>query len=125
VEPEAINDLTGTHLKAENIYMPDFLAKQIAQRIAALLQEDNYKKYFKIEKSEGKYEGKKFVFEYSLTKISEPKNPVDYKQEILHTIAYCVKTYEFKDFSEVEINDAMDQSKIILSMQAIWAINPQ
>lgn len=122
VEPNAIGDSTGEHLQAEEIKLSDFLANQMAQRIAAFFQDENYKKYFKIEKTEGKYENKKFTFEYSVTQEANPPAPLDYKKEILNIIAYCLQTYEFKYFEEVEINDLIDQSKVILSRASIYAI---
>lgn len=121
IAPEAIGDVTGAHLQFYDIRLTDFLAELIAQRIGAQFQEEERKKYFKIEKSEGKFSNDTFIFEYSIKRILESPKEIDMRKEILDTVAYCVKTYEFRDFSFVEINDLITQDRLILSKAAIWA----
>ncbi len=119
---EAIKDLTGLHLKAYDITLPDFLANQIAQRINTYFQEAARKKYFKVEKSDGAFNNGNFIFDYSINQISNPPQKIDIVKEILKIISYCLKTYEFRAFSSVEINGASSQDKITLSKEAIWVI---
>lgn len=119
--PEAVGDVTGEHLKAYDIKLSDFLAEQIAQRISIQFQEESLKKYFRIRDSRGRFLSDTFVFEYSIEQISNPEKEIDIKKEILNTITYCIKTYEFKDFSTVEIIDLFTQSKSVLNQAAIWA----
>ncbi len=127
-DPEAINDLTGKHIKAYDITLPDFLANQITQRISIYFQDETQKKYFKIEKIGGKFDSSNFdkgnfIFDYSINQISNPEKKINIAKEILKIIAYCLRTYEFKDFSIVELNDAVSsQNNVILNKEALWAI---
>lgn len=121
LSPDAIGDKEGGHLQAYDIKLPDFLAEQIAQRIGAQFQEETFKKYFKIEELSGKFNNGAFIFEYSIKQISKPQKKIDIQEEILKTITYCIKTYEFKDFSSVGINNLLIQDRVILNRQAVWA----
>ncbi len=135
--PDAIKDLTGQHLKAYDITLPDFLADQITQRINIYFQNETHKKYFKIEKIEGKFDSSNltfekssgnfnkgnFIFNYSINQISKPAQEINITKEILKIIAYCFKTYEFKDFSNVGLNDLSNtKNNVTLNREAIWAI---
>lgn len=117
--PEAIGDKTGTHLNAYDIKLPNFLADQIAQRIGAYFQAEDLKKYFKVEKSTGAFSNNTFTFEYSIEKISPPPKEIDIQKEILDTITYCIRTYEFKDFAMVELKDLVTQDKLLLNRAVI------
>jgi len=120
-EPLAINDTTGSHLQAYDVKMPDFLSEQIAQRIGARFQNEELKKYFKVDASEGSFINNVFLFTYSIERIVKSDKEIDTKKEILDIITYCIKTYEFKDFSTIELNDAGKKEKTILNKAAIWA----
>ena len=120
LSPEASGDKIGTHLIAADIRLPDFLAMQIAQRIVILLQDDKFKKYLKIKNVEGKFNEGTFSFDYDIEQIALPDRQIDLKREMLKTIAYCIRTYEFKDFSDVEINDLKMNDKTIFSKAALW-----
>lgn len=110
--PEAIGDKTGLHFTPYDITMPDFLKEQIAQRIAAHFQNEELKKYFKVDKSDGKFEDGVFSFEYTIEEIAKPKTKIKEKNEILKIIAYCLKTYEFTDFSGISIKDLRTDEKL-------------
>ncbi len=117
--PEAVGDTTGYHFLPYNIRMEDFLAEQIAQRIGARFQDDELKKYFKVEKSEGKFDDGVFSFEYSITQTAKTEKPVNIKNEILKIITYCLKTYDFTDFSSVSLTDLHTHEKIELNKTAL------
>ena len=119
--PDAINDKNGTHLKSSDIRLADFLAEQIAQRIAVQFQEEGFKKYFKVGKTEGRFIDRNFIFEYSIEQIAQPEKKINILKEILNTITYCIKTYEFRDFSRVVITDLITADKLILNQQEIWS----
>jgi len=119
--PEAIGDKTGTHIQAYDIKLPEFLAEQMAQRIGARFNEEGLKKYFKIEKSDGKFLNNTFILEYSIQQISKPNKEINIKEEVLNIITYCIKTYDFKDFSMLELTDLTTGNKLTLSNAAIWA----
>jgi hypothetical protein len=121
LSPEAIGDKTGEHLRATDISLPNFLAMQIGQRIALLIQQDTFSKYFKIKKIDGKFNDGIFSFDYDIEQIATPIKPIDLKKEMLKTIAYCIRTYDFQDFSDVEINDLAMNDKSIFSKAAIWS----
>ena len=120
LSPEAVGDKTGTHLRAMDIRLPDFLAMQISQRIASSLQQDTFKKYLNVKKFDGKFNEGTFSFDYDIKQIALPDKQTDLKKEMLKIIAYCIRTYEFKDFSDVEINDLEMNDKTIFSKAAIW-----
>lgn len=121
--PEAIGDSTGKHLKIYDITLPDFLANQIAQRINIYFQDEAHKKYFKIEKISNKTAEGSFIFDYSINQISKPAQEINITNEILKIIAYCFKTYEFKDFTAVELNDLSGpKNNVILNKEAVEAI---
>ncbi|MFH1458738.1 MAG: hypothetical protein ABIG31_06245 [Candidatus Omnitrophota bacterium] len=121
MSPEAVGDQTGYHIEGSDIHLPDFLAEQITQRFAAEFQNENLKKYFEMEKSEGLFQDGVFVFEYSLKEISKPPEGLDARDKMLDVIAYCIKAYEFKDFTEVQLLDLQTQDKINLNRGSIWA----
>jgi len=120
LEPMAIDDYKGTHLKAMDIKMPYFLAMQIAQRISGFFQSEGNKNNFKIDKMEGRFVNGSFIFDYSITQIANLQNKIDIKKEILKIIAYCVKTYDFREFNSVELTNLITKDKLILNQAAIW-----
>mgnify|MGYP001584891944 FL=1 len=119
--PQAIGDSSGEHLNAYDVKLPDFLAEQIGQRIGARFQEEEWKKYFKVDKSEGRFANNTLIVEYSISEIAKPNKEIDIREEMLNIIAYCLKSYEFKDFSGIELSDLAKQDKLILGSQAILA----
>jgi len=121
IAPTAIKDTGAEHLDAYDIKLQDFLAEQIAQRIAVQFQEEGFKKYFKVTKTEGGFIDRDFIFEYSIEQIAQPENKINILREILNTITYCIKTYEFRDFSRVVITDLITQDKLVLNQQEIWS----
>jgi len=120
ISPETIGDTTGMHLEAVDITMSDFLAEQIAQRIGGKFQDESLKKYFKVAKSDGRFNSGTFIFDYSIEKLAPPEKEIDIRKEILKIVTYCIQTYEFKNFETVEINDTLTQDKLILSRAQIW-----
>jgi hypothetical protein len=119
INPEAVQDTVGRHMKFYNIRLPDFLAQQMVQRISVKFQEESLKKYFKMEKVDGIFNNDAFILEYSIKPLAKPDKTIDVTEEILDTITYCIKIYEFQDFSRVEINDLVTQDKIVLNKAAI------
>ncbi len=121
INPEAINDTTGRHLEALEIYLPDFLAEQIAARIGSHFQGEGLKGSFKVEKVDGVFKDDKFIFEYSINQTQALKNKIDFQNEILKIAAYCIKTYEFKDFSTVELKDLLSSQDTVVGKDFIWS----
>lgn len=121
VAPEAIGDTTGEHLLTDDIKLADFLAEEIAQRIAMRFNEEDLKNYFKVEKSSGEFKDNIFSFEYAIKQLSEPPKKIRVLKEILNMVAYCIKTYEFKDFSCVQIKDGDSGDKLIVDKAEILA----
>ncbi len=119
--PEAVGDSTGKHIEAYDIQLPEFLAEQIAQRVGAQFQGEDLKKYFQIEKSEGSFKAGRFIFEYSMKQVLPAPASLDPKEKIIDTITYCIRSYGFKDFSEVELSDLLTKAKLNLSRGAILA----
>jgi hypothetical protein len=121
IAPETIGDTEGKHLKFYDIKLGDFLAEQIAQRINVQFQHEGRNKYFKVKKSQGAFRDDKFIFEYDIEQIAGTEQKTDIKKEILETIGYLLKSYEFKDFLVIEINDLASNDKLVLSRVAIWS----
>jgi len=121
VSPMAVGDKTGAHLVVYDIKWPDFLAEQITQRIGNQFQGENLNKYFKINKLQGIFNKNAFIFEYSIEKSSSPPQKIDIQQEIVKIVSFCLKTYEFKNFSLVEIRDLLTRENVILSRAQVWA----
>lgn len=110
--PEAVGDKTGFHFIPYDMTITEFLKEQIAQRIAARFQNEGLKSYFKVERSEAEFKEGVFSFEYSIEEIAKPKTKIKVRNEILKIIAYCLKTYEFNDFSGISINDLRSKEKL-------------
>ena len=121
VAPEAVGDTSGIHFLPYNIKKEDFLAEQIAQRLGAYFQNDELKNYFKVDKSDGKFSDGVFYFEYSISPTTKPKNTIDIKNEALKIVSYCLKTYEFTDFSGITLKDLYTLDELHLSKTAILA----
>ncbi|MBU0709637.1 MAG: hypothetical protein KJ793_02875, partial [Candidatus Omnitrophica bacterium] len=125
--PAAIADTTGEHIQAYDIGFQDFLAALIAQRIRAKFQDENWKEYFEVEKSNGYFADNILLFEYSIKQIKPADEEIDIKQEILKIISYCVDTYEFQGFGEVRLTNLLNQDTVVLNQAAILAqpTNPE
>ncbi|OGX23229.1 MAG: hypothetical protein A3K54_01170 [Omnitrophica WOR_2 bacterium RBG_13_44_8] len=119
--PGAVQDTTGSHVRAYDIRLGDFLAQQIAQRVAIYFQGDELKKYFKVEKSEGAFSDGRFIFAYYIKPVLRPQENINVIKEVLNTFTYCIKTYEFRDFMTLEINDLVTQDRLVLSRQEVLA----
>jgi intein/homing endonuclease len=90
VAPEVIGDKAGITINYRNITMPDFIASQILNRIRLKFQKP------------------------------EVKQNADVDKEVEKIVAVTVKTYDFKDFSEAELNNLISNKRLILNRAAIW-----
>lgn len=117
---QAIKDASGSHLKFYNITLPDFLTQQMVQRLTVKLQAEELKNNFKIEKIDGIFNDGAFILEYS-AKSLEPAKPFDIMKEFLNIVNYCVKAYDFRDFSRVEINDLLTGDRMILDKATLYS----
>jgi len=125
ISPESINDTTGFHFIPYDITITEFLADQIAQRIGAQFQEEEIKDNFKVEKSEGKFSDGVFYISYSITQVSKPKHKINIRKEMLNTAAYCLKTYEFKNFTGVTLIDLVTQERVDYDRKEVLEIIKQ
>ncbi len=91
ISPAIVGDKEGLHLDYQDITMQNFIAAQIRQRIKLKFQKPE------VDKS------------------------ADIDKEILKIVVYTLKTYSFKDFSSVELNNLLTNNKIILNQAAVWA----
>jgi len=90
ISPELIGDKEGLHINYKDITLEEFLLVQIQHRIKLKFQKPEVNKNADIDK------------------------------EIIKIIEYTIKTYDFKDFSAVELNNLLNNSRIILNQAAIW-----
>lgn len=91
LDANIIGDKEGAHLIYKNITMKDFLTEQIRYRIKLKFQK------------------------------AEVDRGADIDKEIIKVIVYTLKTYNFKDFSGVELNNLLTKNKITLNQAAVWA----
>jgi len=109
----AIGDTTGKHLKLYDIKLPEFLSRQIVQRVRMLFQEEPVKNYFSLKDASAGFQNNIFTFEYSMVKKAEsPKKP-NISKDIFQIITYCFKSYDFKDFFRVEIKDLLGDTSAV------------
>lgn len=91
VSEEIIGDKEGNHLQYKKISLKEFLCKQIQHRINLKFQKP------------------------------EVEKDADINKEVVKIVAFTLKAYGFKDFSEIELNDLAGQKKTSLNQAAIWA----
>ena len=120
---DAKGDVRGDHLKVYDIKLPEFLSRQIAQRVRMLFQEEAIKKYFSLKDVSAGFRDRVFAFEYSMDKKAEPKEKPDIPRAILNIIAYCFKSYDFKDFSRVKIKDLQGGAINVYDSRDVQAIS--
>lgn len=114
INPKALEDEEGKHLKIFDLKLAQFLAEQIAQRIGIKFSEEE----LEVNESKGTFTDDTFKFEYD---ISEEKG-IDLKREILKIISYVIRNYDFKDFLLVEIQDLRTKDRTVLSREALREI---
>jgi hypothetical protein len=90
ISADIIGDKEGNHLRYEELTLEDFIAKQIDHRIKLKFQKP------------------------------EVDTNVDIDKEIIKIVVHTIKTYELRDFTAVELNNLMNNSKIILNQGAVW-----
>lgn len=89
ISPQIIGDKDGFRLDYREIPLEEFIGRQIQHRIKLKFQKPEVDKNADIDK------------------------------EILKVIVYTLKTYGFKDFSGVELNNLLTDNKIILNQKAV------
>jgi len=91
IVPEAVGDKEGTYVQYKKITLDEFIAAQIEQRIGLKFQKPEVDKNANIDK------------------------------EIINASVFTIKTYNFHDFTSVELNNQNTSNKIILNNAAVWA----
>ncbi|MBU1998192.1 MAG: hypothetical protein ABIG46_06570 [Candidatus Omnitrophota bacterium] len=89
--PNIIGDKRGSSLEYRDITLEEFVASQIRHRIG-----------LKFQKPEVSYDA-------------------DIDKEIIKIIINTIKIYGVRDFSAVELNNLLNNSKVTLNREAIWA----
>ncbi|MCX5701985.1 MAG: hypothetical protein NTW64_03280 [Candidatus Omnitrophica bacterium] len=89
ISADIIGDKEGNHLRYGELTLEDFIAKQIDHRIKLKFQKP------------------------------EVDTNVDIDKEIIKIVVHTIKTYELRDFTAVELNNLMNNSKIILNQGAV------
>ncbi len=89
--PELIGDRGGVNVAYRDITMRDFLLSQIRHRVKLRFQKP------------------------------EAKKGVDIDKEVLKIVAFTIKTYDFRDFSELELDNLATNNKTVLNRAALWA----
>lgn len=89
--PEIFADTYGLHVKYKDITWEDFLSGQIKHRIRLKFQKP------------------------------EVEQNADIDKEILKIVVNTLKTYDYRDFITVEVENLLTKNKITLNQGAIWA----
>ena len=87
---DILGDTYGVHVNYKDITWKEFLAAQIKQRIRLKFQKP------------------------------EVKQDADIDKEIIKAIVHTLKTYDYRDFDEVEITNLLTNNKVTLNQGAIW-----
>lgn len=116
-----IGDTRGEHLKVYDISLAEFLSRQIAQRMRIFFQDERVKKIFKMKEINAVFNDGKLTIDYSISRISVEDKELNISEEILAIVTYCIKSYEFKDFSEVVIKDLTQNKSSVYLNKEIWA----
>jgi hypothetical protein len=91
IAPQIIGDKEGRNIDYKDMTLADFVVGQIQHRIKLKFQKPEVDKNADIDK------------------------------EILKIVVYTLKTYDFKNFSQVELNNLLTNSKTVLNQAALWA----
>ena len=91
ISPAILGDKEGDHVVYKDITLKEFIVKQIDHRIKLKFQRP------------------------------EVDTNVDIDKEIIKIVALTLTTYDFKDFTAVELNNLLSKNKIILNQAEIWA----
>lgn len=123
--PLAIGDTEGTHIKPYDINLPEFLAYQISQRIEDRFREDDLKYLYQINAIRAHFTPTTLVINADIKKqemrIITSQN--DYlTKEALKIVASVIKAYDFRDFTNVEINDSQNGKSTIVNRATVEAI---
>lgn len=121
--PEAKGDIAGNHIQPFDIYLPQFLALQLAQRITSLFSAEEYKNHFKVNSVEGNFDQGHFYILYDIERISSSRKNIELTQLILDTVSYCLEAYEFKDFIDVTLIDKRSEESLTFNSKAIFLRN--
>lgn len=89
--PQIIGDKEGAHIKYRDISMEEFITRQIQNRIRMKFQK------------------------------AEITGDEDIDKEIMRISIYTIRTYNFKDFNEMELANLVTGNKISLNRAAVWA----
>lgn len=117
--PMALNELNGNHIQKGGISLPKFLAEQIGQRIEIKFKEPNLKTFLTVKSIGADFQDGRFIFRIEIDKINPVFN-LDIIQEALKIISSVLKDYNFKDFSEVEINESATSKNTTINQKALF-----
>jgi len=92
IAPQVIGDREGASVNYRDITLEEFICAQIKHRVRLKFQKPEV----------------------------ENKN-LDLDKEISRIITYTIKTYGFRDFSAVEMNNLLTKIKTVLSETKVWA----
>jgi hypothetical protein len=119
LNPEALGDIKGEHVKFRNIMLNAFILAQIEQRIALRFEEDNLLSKFKIQEIKTIPQDNNIKFILDIKGTDNFKYDVDFANIALKTIAYVFFAYDFKEFETVTIVDSYSGKTNIYNRKAL------
>lgn len=111
LNPKAIGDKDGKHLKIGDITLGNFIAEQIAYRIRTKFEEDALQNNFKLKSVTSILEEGSFKVSIDIEKSSEATKIFEASAQALKIINYTIQSYDFEDFTDVEIEDVASGKK--------------
>jgi len=126
INPQALGDEKGYHIKKFNLDLEDFTALIIGQQIRKFFTSAEYKEYFEVKKVEAGFnsQNKEFTILIDIEKRKyRPYLPKPFEETLKIAQYYICKVYELKNFNSLRIED-LDSGKIkILSKKALQELS--
>ncbi|MFZ5799788.1 MAG: hypothetical protein ACOY3D_00195 [Candidatus Omnitrophota bacterium] len=120
--PGALADTEGRHLQYHPVTWGEFLAGQVAQRLDARFRQKDLKNLYEIKKVAGEFIRQKLVVNADIIKqpLLLPVASSDrIIEETLKTVNEVMRAYDFRDYTEVEINIPQTGKDVTFSRGAV------
>jgi len=124
LNPKALGDADGLHFSRTDITMGDLLSFLVRQSLEARFSPIELREYFTIKSTDSYfYDGKlgiifdiEKVKDWPVSNKSTPPSPFDETKNIIRKF---IKMYDFKEVTEIEINDIANKRQRYYSLPAL------
>ena len=126
INPQALGDEKGYHIKKFNLDLEHFTALIIGQQIRRVFTSPEYKEYFEVKTAEAGFNSqtKEFTILIDIEKKKyKPHLPKPFEEALKTAQYYICKVYKLKNFNSLRIED-LDSGKIkVLSKKALQELS--